>query len=60
MGLKSHKVDMGWIDKQFVENMMTLRAERRLGLLIRDVDADAFAKSTDITADLSTLTIPTA
>lgn len=53
--LDSLMLDMGWIDKQFVENMMTLRAEVREALLVRTVDANAFAKETDIAAALVTL-----
>jgi HK97 family phage major capsid protein len=48
-------LDMGWIDKQFVENMMTLRAERRLGMLVRTAHTDAFRKVTDVDAALTTL-----
>ncbi len=49
------KVDMGWIDKQFVQNMVTIRAERRVGLLIRTVHANAFRKATSVSAALTTL-----
>lgn len=48
-------VDAGWIDKQFIENMMTLRAEIREALLVRTVEAGAFAKETGIAAALVTL-----
>jgi len=48
-------IDMGWIDKQFVENMMTLRAEYREALLVRSVDEGAFNKVTGIAAALVTL-----
>jgi hypothetical protein len=48
-------LDMGWIDKQFVENMMTLRAERRLGMLVRTAHTDAFRKVTSVSAALTTL-----
>jgi len=48
-------VDMGWIDKQFIENMMTLRAERRLAMLVRNAHTDAFRKVADVDAALTTL-----
>lgn len=48
-------IKMGWIDKQFVENQMTLLAEIREGLLIREADKDGFAKETGIAAALVTL-----
>lgn len=49
------QLDVGWIDKQFVENMVTVRAEERFGLLVRTVHANAFAKETGIAAALVTL-----
>ena len=48
-------IDVGMIDKQFVENMVTLRAEERMALLVRSVHTDAFAKETGIAAALVTL-----
>jgi len=48
-------IKMGWIDKQFVENTMTLLAEIREALLVRTADAGGFAKETDISAALTTL-----
>lgn len=48
-------IDMGWIDKQFVENMMTLRAERRMGMLVRSVHTNAFRKVSSISGALTTL-----
>jgi HK97 family phage major capsid protein len=48
-------LDVGWIDKQFVENMVTVRAEERFGLLTRTVHTNAFAKETGIAAALVTL-----
>lgn len=49
------RVDMGFIDKQFVENTITLRAEERLGMLIRNAHQDAFNKVTDVAAALVTI-----
>jgi HK97 family phage major capsid protein len=49
------QLDVGWIDKQFIENMVTIRAEERFGLLVRTVHTDAFAKETGIAAALVTL-----
>jgi HK97 family phage major capsid protein len=51
-------IKMGWIDKQFVQNTMTLLAEIREGLLVRNADADGFAKETGIAAALVTLATP--
>jgi len=48
-------IDVGMIDKQFVENMVTIRAEREMALVVRDVHTDAFAKETGIAAALVTL-----
>ena len=49
------KVDIGLIDKQFVENMVTLRAETEIGLLIRNVHQDAFIRENDISAAITTI-----
>ena len=49
------KIDVGMIDKQFVENMVTLRAEQELGLVVRNVHLNAFNKETGIAAALVTL-----
>lgn len=51
-------LDVGMIDKQFVENMVTVRAEERFGLLTRTVHTNAFAKETAIAAGLVTLATP--
>lgn len=48
-------VEMGLIDDQFVKNTFTILAEKRVGLLVRNVDADAFLKVTDIDAVLNTI-----
>jgi len=49
------KIDVGMIDKQFVENMVTLRAEQEMGLVVRNVHLNAFNKETGIAAALVTL-----
>lgn len=49
------KIDIGLIDKQFVENMVTIRAEQELGLVVRTVHENAFNKETGIAAALVTL-----
>jgi HK97 family phage major capsid protein len=41
-------VRTGWIDNQFLTNQVTLLAEVKIALLIKDVNADAFRKVTDI------------
>lgn len=46
-------VEIGWQNDQFVKNMVTMLAEVKIGLLIRDVNANAFRKVTDITTVLS-------
>lgn len=48
-------LNIGLIDKQFVENQVTVQAEQRLGLLVRNAHTDAFAKETSISAALTTL-----
>lgn len=42
------EIQIGHIDKQFVENTVTILAEERLGLLVRSVDVGAFQKVTNI------------
>lgn len=54
--LQNVTVSMGWINDQFVRNAMTILAEKRLGLLIKDVDADAFLKVDDIDAAITAVT----
>jgi HK97 family phage major capsid protein len=48
-------VEMGHVDDQFVKNTFTILAEKRVGLLVRNVDADAFLKVTNITSAINTL-----
>lgn len=49
------RLEIGRIADQFIENQVTVQAERRLGLLVRSVHTDAFRKVTDIDAALVTL-----
>ncbi|GIV35397.1 MAG: nucleoid-structuring protein H-NS [Chitinophagales bacterium] len=51
-------VEIGWINDQFVRNMLTMLAEIRLCLLIRDVNLPAFRKVTDISAAITDLATP--
>jgi len=46
--LEGVTIEMGWINDQFVQNAMTILAEKRLALLVRNIDQYAFCKCTDI------------
>jgi HK97 family phage major capsid protein len=48
-------ISEGMINDQFVEDTMTIKARKRLAMLIRTVDATGFLKCTDITAALAIL-----
>jgi hypothetical protein len=50
--LEGVTLEMGWINDQFVQNAMTILAEKRLALLVRNIDAYAFCKCTDINAGI--------
>lgn len=54
--LEGVTVEVGHINDQFVKNTKTILAEKRTMLLVRNVDLDAFAKVTDITAALDIIT----
>lgn len=54
--LEGVTIEMGYINDQFVKNAMTILAEKREALLIRNVDADAFRKVTDINAQVGLIT----
>lgn len=56
--LEGVNIEMGFINDQFVKNAFTILAEKREGLLIRNVDADAFLKVTDIDAAITAITAP--
>jgi hypothetical protein len=51
-------VELGLQGNQFIRNAVTMLAETRLALLIKNINATAFRKVTDITAALNGLNIP--
>src|SRR5688572_30768510 len=54
--LEGVNIEMGWVNTQFTENVFTVLATQRLGLLIRTVDETAFRKVTGIDAALAAIT----
>jgi HK97 family phage major capsid protein len=48
-------VSKGMVDAQFTEDMMTIKARKRLAFLIREADKTGFLKVTSISAALTTL-----
>jgi HK97 family phage major capsid protein len=53
--LEGYTVSVGYSGTQFVNDMMTLKARKRLALLIRTADQTGFIKCTSISAALTTL-----
>lgn len=53
-------VSKGVVNAQFTEDLVTIKARKRLAFLIRKVDQTGFRKVTDIAAALATLESPTA
>lgn len=51
-------VEMGYVGNQFVEGALTLRAYESTGILVRNADAGAFLKVTDIKEALTTINAP--
>ena len=49
------EISEGQPDSQFLQDLKTIKAKARLLFLIREVDKTGFLKSTNITADLSTI-----
>jgi len=54
--LEGVTLEMGYINDQFVKNAMTLLAEKRETLLIRNVDADGFLACSGIAAAVANMT----
>lgn len=50
------KIEIGEIDKQFVQSMVTLKATRSMALLVRTADVDGWLKVTDINAAITAIT----
>lgn len=53
--VEGYNITTGFVADQFTKDLMTLKARSRKGFLIRDVDANAFAKVGNISAALVTL-----
>ena len=53
--VEGYNISTGHSGTQFVEDLVTLKAKKREGLLIRDADRGAFKKETGIAAALVTL-----
>ena len=50
--VEGYNVTTGLVNDQFTKDLMTLKAKKRMNLLIREADKSAFAKITDIDAAL--------
>jgi HK97 family phage major capsid protein len=53
--LEDTLIELGFIDKQFVQDTMTLKATKRTALLVRNVDADAFRSVVGVQAALDVI-----
>lgn len=53
--LEGVTLEMGWINDQFIQNAMTILAEKRLALLVRNIDTYAFCKATNIDVAINQL-----
>lgn len=56
--LEDVQIEMGYVDDQFTKDTMTIKARKRMALLIRNVDADGFTLVNDITAGVAALETP--
>ena len=56
--VEGYNISTGVVNDQFTKDLMTLKAKKRLNLLIRTADQGAFSKVTDIDAALTTLATP--
>lgn len=56
--LEDVQIEMGYVDDQFTKDTMTIKARKRMTLLIRNVDADGFTLVNDITAGVAALETP--
>ena len=48
-------ISRGLVNNQFLEDTITIKVRRRLGLLVREADKTGFLKVTSISAALTTL-----
>ncbi len=53
--VEGYNITTGVVNDQFTKDLMTMKAKKRLNLLIREADKGGFAKVTDIDAALVTL-----
>lgn len=56
--VEGYNVSVGYVGTQFGEDMRTMKARKRMALLIRNADKDAFAKITSISAALTAMVTP--
>ena len=49
-------IEIGYVGSDFTDGMVTIVVYERLNLRVKDVDANAFIKSTDIAADIASIT----
>lgn len=53
--IEGYQAEVGYVNDQFAKDLMTMKARKRLALLVRTADTGAFYKCTDIAAALTTL-----
>ena len=49
-------IDRGYVDKQFIEDIETIKVRKRLAFLIRNADANGFVKITNVDAAVAAIT----